>query len=156
MSLQWQDVDHKRTTQHTLILDFTESFFLVTKKYGRVEIWLQYSWPRHLVDVSGQLHAPAALPHGEIARGTNCIGGGVGPRAVWMLCRREKSYPHLESNPDRTDRSPSLYRLSYSGSLRIFYGVHINKTSAIESSLLIELHFSRYIRCVYCNIIRPM
>jgi hypothetical protein len=24
VSLQWQDVDHQRTTQHTLILDFTD------------------------------------------------------------------------------------------------------------------------------------
>jgi hypothetical protein len=31
--------------------------------------------------VSGQLHAPAALP-GEIVPGTHWIGGWVGPRAV--------------------------------------------------------------------------
>jgi hypothetical protein len=31
--------------------------------------------------MSGQLHAPAALPPGERATGTSWIGGWVGPRA---------------------------------------------------------------------------
>jgi hypothetical protein len=34
------------------------------------------------MEVSGQLHAPAALPPGERAPGTHWIGGWVGPRAV--------------------------------------------------------------------------
>jgi hypothetical protein len=32
--------------------------------------------------LDGQRHAPAALPSGKRA-GTHCIGGWVGPRAVW-------------------------------------------------------------------------
>jgi hypothetical protein len=30
--------------------------------YGEMEVSLQYSWPRHWLEISGQLHAPAALP----------------------------------------------------------------------------------------------
>jgi len=33
------------------------------------------------MEVSGQLHAPAALPPKERAPGTHWIGGWVGPRA---------------------------------------------------------------------------
>jgi hypothetical protein len=35
------------------------------------------SWPRHKLEVNGQLHAPTALPPGERARGTHWIGGWV-------------------------------------------------------------------------------
>jgi hypothetical protein len=34
------------------------------KIYGGVEVQLNLSWPRHQMEVSGQLHAPAALLHG--------------------------------------------------------------------------------------------
>jgi hypothetical protein len=34
------------------------------------------------MEVSGQLHAPVALPPRERALGTHWIGGWVGPRAV--------------------------------------------------------------------------
>jgi len=33
------------------------------------------------MEVSGQLHAAAALPPGKEPHGTHCIGGGVGRRA---------------------------------------------------------------------------
>jgi hypothetical protein len=46
------------------------------KIYGGVEVLLHHSWPWHKVEVSGHLHAPAALPPG-----THRIGGWVGPRA---------------------------------------------------------------------------
>jgi hypothetical protein len=39
-----------------------------------------FSWPRHLLEVSGQLRAPAALPAGKVPS-THWIGGWVGPRA---------------------------------------------------------------------------
>jgi hypothetical protein len=35
-----------------------------------------FSWPQHSLEVSGQLHAPAALPPGNE---THSIGGWVGP-----------------------------------------------------------------------------
>jgi hypothetical protein len=39
-----------------------------------------FSWPRHYLEVSGQLHAPAALPPGK-SPGTHFIGGWVDPTA---------------------------------------------------------------------------
>jgi hypothetical protein len=39
------------------------------------------SWPRHYLEVSGQLHALAALSRKETAPGIHWIGGWVGPRA---------------------------------------------------------------------------
>jgi hypothetical protein len=42
------------------------------KAYGRVDVQTH---------VSGQLHAPAALPPGKRAPGTHCIGGWVDSRA---------------------------------------------------------------------------
>jgi hypothetical protein len=35
------------------------------KTYGGVEVQLHISWPRHYIEVSGQLHAPATLPLGK-------------------------------------------------------------------------------------------
>jgi hypothetical protein len=32
------------------------------KTYRGVEVQLHHSWPRHKMEVSGQLHAPTALP----------------------------------------------------------------------------------------------
>jgi hypothetical protein len=44
------------------------------------------------MEVSGQLHAPAALPQG--------IGGWMGPRAILdMVVKRKIPNPHQESNP---------------------------------------------------------
>jgi hypothetical protein len=46
------------------------------------------------MQVSGQLHAPAALPPRETAPGTHWIGGWVGHRAVL-----DAPSPRRESNP---------------------------------------------------------
>jgi hypothetical protein len=46
--------------------------------------------------VSGQHHAPAALPQ-EKRRGTYCIEGWLGPRAGLDGC--EKSRPQRDSSP---------------------------------------------------------
>jgi hypothetical protein len=35
------------------------------KAYGEVEVQLHHFWPRHYMEVSGQLHAPAALSQGK-------------------------------------------------------------------------------------------
>jgi hypothetical protein len=51
------------------------------------------------------------------ASGTHWIGGWGNPEPVWALWRREKPYPCRESNPDRSVRRPSLYRLRYPGYL---------------------------------------
>jgi hypothetical protein len=47
-------------------------------------------WPQHYMEVSGQLHAPSALPPRERPTRTHWIGGWVSPRAGWARCRREK------------------------------------------------------------------
>jgi hypothetical protein len=76
------------------------------------------SWPQHW-GVSDQLHAPAALPPGERAPGTQWIGGWVDPRASLDDVEKRKflTLPGLELRPlDRPARSQSLYRLSYIGS----------------------------------------
>jgi hypothetical protein len=52
------------------------------------------------MEVSGQLHVPAALPRGERAPGTHWIGDWVGPRAVLDAEEKRKiPSPHRESNP---------------------------------------------------------
>jgi hypothetical protein len=56
-------------------------------------------WPRHYMEMSGQLHAPAALPQ-ERTPGTNWIGGWVGPRAALdAVVKRKIPSPGRESNP---------------------------------------------------------
>jgi hypothetical protein len=51
------------------------------------------------MEVSGQLHAPAALPP-EKAPGTHWIGGWVGPRAVLeAVVKRKIPSPRRKSNP---------------------------------------------------------
>jgi hypothetical protein len=67
------------------------------------------------MEVSGQIHAPAALPRGKIS-GTHCIGDYMGPRAYLDVVKQRKiHFPCPESNPGRRACSPSLYRLSSPG-----------------------------------------
>jgi hypothetical protein len=50
--------------------------------------------------MSGQLHAPAALPPEKEPPGTHWIGGWVGPRAVLKaVVKRKFPSPRRESNP---------------------------------------------------------
>jgi hypothetical protein len=42
------------------------------KTYGGVEVQLHYPWPLHYLQVSGQLHAPAALLPGKIPQYPLC------------------------------------------------------------------------------------
>jgi hypothetical protein len=52
------------------------------------------------MEVSGQLHAPAALHPGERARDTHWIGGWVGLRAVLdAVVKRKILSPRRESKP---------------------------------------------------------
>jgi hypothetical protein len=52
------------------------------------------------MEVSGQLHAPTALPPGEKAPDTHWIGGWVGPRAVLdAVGKRKIPSPRRKSNP---------------------------------------------------------
>jgi hypothetical protein len=78
-----------------------------------------FSWPRYWLEVSGQLHAPAALAP-EKSPGTHFIGGWVDPRAGLDDMEKWKFFtlPGLgtPASPGRPARSQSLYRLSYPGS----------------------------------------
>jgi hypothetical protein len=77
-----------------------------------------FSWPRHLLEVSGQLHAPAALPTGERVCGIRWRGGWVGPRAGLddMEKRKFLTLPGLELWPlSHPARSQLLYQLRYPG-----------------------------------------
>jgi hypothetical protein len=71
--------------------------------------------------VSGQLHSPRTFyPRGNSPRNP-LIGDWVGPKAgLDAVEKRKISCPCRESDPGRPAVSPSLYRLSYSGSLCYF------------------------------------
>jgi hypothetical protein len=56
------------------------------------------------MEVSGQLHAPGALPPGERAPGSHWIGGWIGPRAGLDAVEKRKSLHCRESNPGRPAR----------------------------------------------------
>jgi hypothetical protein len=69
--------------------------------------------------MSGQLHAPAALPPGERAPGTHWIGGWVDPRADLDDVEKKKflALPGFEFRfLCRPARSQSLYPQRYPGS----------------------------------------
>jgi hypothetical protein len=81
-----------------------------------------YSWPRHWLEVSGQLHAPVALPPGKSPPSTLWIGGWMGCRTCLDDVERKKN---LAPTGTRTRtlgwpaRSKSLYRLRHN----ILFGI---------------------------------
>jgi hypothetical protein len=63
------------------------------------------------MEVSGQLHAPAALPPKERAPGTHWIGGWVCLRAVLdAVVKRKIPSPRRESNPKTPIVQPAAQR----------------------------------------------
>jgi hypothetical protein len=60
------------------------------------------------MEVSYQLHAPAALPLGR-EHPYPWIGGWVDPRVSLVVVEKRKMLHSRESNPGRPARSPSLY-----------------------------------------------
>jgi hypothetical protein len=70
-----------------------------------------FSCPWHWLEVSGQLHAPAALPPGKEPPGTHWIGGWLCPRTGLdeVEVRKILPLPGLELRPlSRSARSQSL------------------------------------------------
>jgi len=60
------------------------------------------------MEVSGQLHVPAAVPPGEIAPGTHWFGGWVGPRVgLDTVVKRQIPSPCRDSNPLTFSPKPS-------------------------------------------------
>jgi hypothetical protein len=61
------------------------------------------------MEVSGHVHAPAALPLEETATSALCIGGWVGTRASLDVMEKIKiSFPYQKSNPDSSAAQPLI------------------------------------------------
>jgi hypothetical protein len=94
------------------------------------------SWPRHWLEVSGQLHAPAALPSRKEPPGIHWIGGWVGPRGGLDDVEKRKFFilPGLEVRPlCRPAPSQSQYRLRYPGSYSM--GFEVLRELVMKSSV---------------------
>jgi hypothetical protein len=88
------------------------------KTYGVMDVQIHIFLPRNWLEVSGQLHALAALPPGKRAPRYPLDGRLRGPQ-IRFGRRGENSWPYRDSNSDplgRPARSQSLYRLRYPGS----------------------------------------
>jgi hypothetical protein len=69
-----------------------------------------FSWPRHWLEMRGQIHGPAALlPEKDPPVS---IGQEVGwtPEPVWMMWRCENSRPYRDSNSDPSVVQPVASR----------------------------------------------
>jgi hypothetical protein len=93
---------------------------LTTISWRRMGEWIYrstFSWRRHLLEMRGQLYALAALSQGKSSRYRlyRRLGGPQSPSGG----RGENSWPHRVQLRllCRTNRSQSLYRLSYPGSV---------------------------------------
>jgi hypothetical protein len=62
------------------------------------------------LEESGQLHAIAALPPGEIAPDTDWIEGWLGTRAGLDVVERRKSCTYRDSNSDPSAIQPTANR----------------------------------------------
>jgi hypothetical protein len=71
------------------------------------------------MDVSGQVHAPAAIPRWRDPPRTHWIGGWMGPRAgLDTVAKRKIPSPCRESNPDRP--AHRLVAISTRGNFKFF------------------------------------
>jgi hypothetical protein len=76
------------------------------KTYGGVEEYIHALSPSASIEVSGQFHAPAALPPWKEPLYTHWIGGWVGLRVdLDAVVKRKIPYSSQESNPGRPARS---------------------------------------------------
>jgi hypothetical protein len=62
------------------------------------------------MEVSGQLHAPAALTPGKEPSGIHWIGSWVGPSASLDTASRKIPSPRRDSNPDHPIVQPVVSR----------------------------------------------
>jgi len=88
--------------------------------------------------VSGQFHAPAALPPRERAPGTHWIGGLVGTRAgLDAVAKRKNLAPAWNLTLIVQQVTWSLHRLSYPGS-----GLHVCSVTSLRRRISIILLFN--------------
>jgi hypothetical protein len=109
-----------------------------------------YSWPRHYVDGSGQLHSPAALPLGKEPSVLIGYESGCAREPVWTTWREEKSQPYRDSNSDiSTDWYYNGYIINivaYRAVSRQRLGKHVpvvTDTHAVTQVLLETVFFNR-------------
>jgi hypothetical protein len=69
-----------------------------------------FSWPRHYLEVSGQLHATAALPPGKEPLVPIVYEVGWTSEPVWKIWRRENYCPYRDSNSDPSVVQPVASR----------------------------------------------
>jgi hypothetical protein len=69
-----------------------------------------FSWPRHYLEVSGQLHALAALPPEKEPQVPIGQEDGWNSEPVWTIWRSENSWPHRDSNSDSSVVQPVTSR----------------------------------------------
>jgi hypothetical protein len=101
------------------------------------------------MEVSSQLHAPAALLPGKKPPGTHWIGGWVDPRAGMDDVEKRKflTLLGLELQPlGRPARSQSLYRLRYPGSLLPFHSstIYICRYSFFKTYKLLYICYENH------------
>jgi hypothetical protein len=107
-----------------------------------------FSWPRHYLEVSGQLDAPVALPPGKSLR--HPLDRRLcGPQS---RCGRrgENSWPYRDSNSDPScpARSQSLHRLHYLGS-----PIFRTRKSKIKSNTENDVWWREEWRSMICGIV---
>jgi hypothetical protein len=68
------------------------------------------SWPRHLLEASGQLHTSADLPPGKELPLPIDYEAVWAPEPVWTTWREEKSHPHRDTNCETSAVQPVVGR----------------------------------------------
>jgi hypothetical protein len=65
-----------------------------------------YTWPRHSLEIGGQLHTLAALPPGKQPPSTHWIGRWVGPRTGLDNLKKRKFCPYQDLNSNSSAIQP--------------------------------------------------
>jgi hypothetical protein len=108
--------------------------------WGSGSIAPRFLWPRHWVEMRGQLHVPAALPqrkspHYPLHRR---LGGSQSRSGYGIEEKNSQLPPGIEPlSSDRPARSQSLYRLSYPGSSGVTVPVKISFLMSLDFGFLI-------------------
>jgi hypothetical protein len=84
-----------------------------------VDVQLHNSWPRHWMEIGGQMHVPAALNTGKQPLRYPMDRRLRGPHSRSGPCGGEIYCPCQESNPGGPTPRPSLCWLSYPGYTRL-------------------------------------